>query len=136
MPEVIVNLSAPQEKRMLLEKIRGLEGPHRIEIVKHRKRRSDRQNRYYWPCFVQPFADFLRGQGETITDDEAHLLMRAKFLRQTVVNRETGEAIGQRIRSTTELTTEEFNNYLELCAQWLAENFDIVVPEPDVYREQ
>lgn len=132
--ELTVNMSNPPEKHQLLERLRSLQGEYRVDILRHRKRRSDRQNRYYWPCFVQVFGDFLRAQGEEITDDEVHTLFKAKFLRTTVVNRDTGEVVGQKIRSTTDLDTEEFNDYLENVAKWLAENVGIIVPPPDVYR--
>jgi len=135
MSELVVNLSNPREKRMLLETIRGLEGPHRVEVVKYRPRRTDRQNRYYWPCFVQPLAEFLREQGECYTDQQAHELLKAKFLRQDVHHPLTGRCVGETVRSTTDLNTSEFNEYLDQCAFWLADMFGIVVPEPDVYRE-
>jgi hypothetical protein len=137
MPEsepYIIDMDNAREKALILNTIRGLKGFHRIEIRRYRRRRTDRQNRYYWPCFVQPFADFLRAQGEAVTNDEAHELLKYKFLRQSICNRATGELL-ERVRSTTDLDTQEFNAYLEQCAQWLAEQFGIVVPEPDVWRE-
>lgn len=136
MTELIVNLSDAKEKRNLLETVRTLEGPHRVNICKHRPRRSDRQNRYYWPCFVQPFAEFLRAQGEFVTDDEAHILMKSKFLRRDVINPVTGEIVGETLKSSADLDRDEFNAYLEACAMWLATMFDIKVPTPDIYRER
>jgi hypothetical protein len=132
--ELIVNLSNPPEKGMLLDKIRGMDGSYRLEIVKHRKRRSDRQNRYYWGAFMQPFADYLSAQGETVTADEVHSMFKAKFLRSTVIDRKTGEAIGVKVKSTAELSTEEFNEYLDKVGMWLSER-GFQVPEPEVYRE-
>ena len=136
MDERILNLSDPKQKAELYGLIGGLRGPHRVSWCRHRPRRTDRQNRYYWPCFVKPFGDFLREQGEMVTDDEAHELMKAKFLRRSVVNPATGEVIGETVPSTTALDTSEFNVYLEQCAYWLADMFHIVVPEPDVWRER
>jgi hypothetical protein len=133
--ELIVNLSDAKDKRMLLEMLRALEGPHRVQWCKHRKRRTDRQNRMYWPLVVQPFADFLREQGESYTDDDAHELLKAKFLRVSVANKDTGEVIGEIPRSTTTLTTEEFYDYVEKCVAWLADMFGIECPSPDPYRQ-
>jgi hypothetical protein len=129
---IVVDFAKPAEKQAVLQFVRGLAGPHRVEIVKYRARRTDTQNRYYWPCVVQPFADFLRGQGETITDEQAHDLMKAKFLTVTVTNSGTGEVIGDRVRSTTELNVEEFSEYLEKCIAWLADMFGIECPIPGV----
>jgi hypothetical protein len=134
--EMIVNLDHPHEQRNLLNTIRAMRGTIRVSFCQHRPRRSDRQNKFYWPCFVQPFAEFLREQGEILTDEEAHELLKAKFLRRTVVDRRTGQPVGVAIRSTTDLNTAEFNEYLDRCAYWLADMFGIVVPEPDTYRER
>ena len=136
MTELIVDMSSDREKRLIVDKVRTLQGVWRIAFTRHRPRRTDRQNRYYWPCFVQPFAEFLREQGEEMTDDGAHMLMRAKFLHQTVKDRRTGKMIGATIRSTTELTTVEFNDYLDRCAHWLLDMFRIEVPDPDIYHER
>jgi hypothetical protein len=129
---IVVDFAKPAEKQTVLQFIRNLSGPHRVEIVRYRARRTDLQNRYYWPCVVQPFADFLRGQGETITDEQAHDLMKAKFLTVTVTNSGTGEVIGDRVRSTTELNVDEFSEYLEKVIAWLADMFGIECPIPGV----
>jgi hypothetical protein len=129
---IVVDFAKPAEKQAVLQFVRGLAGPHRVEIVRYRARRTDTQNRYYWPCVVQPFADFLRGQGETITDEQAHDLMKAKFLTVTVTNSGTGEVIGERVRSTTELNVDEFSEYLEKVIAWLADMFGIECPIPGV----
>jgi hypothetical protein len=130
----IIDMDNAREKGLILNQIRGLRGFYRVEITRYRRRRTDRQNRYYWPCFVQPFADFLRSQGETVSNAECHELLKYKFLRATTINRCTGEIL-ERVRSTTDLDTREFNTYLEQCAQWLAEQFGIVVPEPQLWHE-
>lgn len=132
--EHVVNLSDPKDKRLILESIRALQGPHRISWCKHRPRRSDRQNRYYWPCFVQPFADYLRQSKPLFTDEMAHAVLKEMFLKVTVMDENTGREL-EYTRSTTELNTEEFNHYLDEVAKFLAEDCGFVVPEPDQYRE-
>lgn len=129
--EMIIDLSSPSEKQAVLDALRELNGMHRITVVKYRQRRTDAQNRYYWPCVVRPFGDFLREQGEGYTDEMAHEFLKFKFLRQTVPNLSTGEVVGERIRSTTELNTEEFAEYLEHCIAYLAETFGIEVAVPN-----
>lgn len=132
--EQIVNMSDPKSKNFLLSHMRELDGTWRVELVRHRPRRSDRQNRWYWPCFVASFGDWLRAQGDDYTDQEAHEFLRGKFLRRTVVNNETGEIIGDTVTSTASLTTAEFNEYLDKCAAWLAEFTGAVIPEPNIYH--
>lgn len=128
---MILDMSSAAEKRPLLDMIRQLSGLHRVEIVRYRERRTDRQNRFYWPAIVQPFADFLREQGEQYTDEMAHELLKFKFLRQTIPDLATGEVIGERVRSTTELTVQEFAEYVDQCVAYLAETFGITVAMPD-----
>lgn len=134
MSEHIVNLSDTKQLVLMLDHLRQLSGPHRITIVKHRSRRSDRQNRYYWPCFVQVFGDFLRSQGDTYTDDDVHGMFKHKFLKKTAIDKSTGEVLGDYTRSTTDLTTSDFNEYLDNIAAWLG-GFGIRLPEPGEYHE-
>lgn len=129
----IIDLTSHREKNILLQMIRNLQGMYRVEIVKHRKRRSDRQNRFYWPMIVVPFADYLRGQGHDFTDEMAHEVLKKMFLESTIIDKETGEAFTY-VRSTTELSTVEFNDYLDRCAQVLAEH-GVIVPEAGDYHE-
>lgn len=137
----IINFSNAAEKANHIAFVRVLIGVHRVEIVRHRPRRSDRQNRWYHPCFVAVFGDYLRGQGfsvgddaHEITDDEVHMMFRMKFLTQSVFGARDGLHLGDFPRSTTELSTVEFNEYLDKIAAWLA-TFGIVVPEPGVCHE-
>ncbi len=133
MTELIVNFDEPREAATAVQAVRSLRGWHRLTIAAYRKRRSDAQNRYYWPCYVAPFADFLRAQGETITDEQAHEIMKHKFLRVSRYEPGNDEWLTW-TRSTTELSTVEFNTYLDLIATWLAEMFGIVVSDPTNLR--
>jgi hypothetical protein len=131
--ELVLDMSNPREKTMLLNQIRNLLGWHRFDILKYRRRRTDAQNRYYWPCFVGPFADMLRGQGEAVSELEAHEILKQRFLRKAVINQGTGEVL-EYVRSTTELDVSEFNQYLDQCAGFLRE-LGVEVPDPSVYKQ-
>jgi hypothetical protein len=130
MNEYIVDMSDPHAKAVVLAALRGLQGRHRIEVKRYRARRTDAQNRLLWAAINAPFGDFLREQGESYTDEDAHCLLKQKFLRETIVNKDTGEVIGERLRSTTELNTAEFSEYVEKCAAYLADMFGVVVHLP------
>jgi len=133
--EFITDMSNAREKTFLIGALAKLQGPHRVTIVKHKKRRSDRQNRYYWPCFVQPSGEYLREQGQSITDDEVHEGFKLMFLRRTVVDGVTGNHFDV-VGSSAALNTVQFNDYLDQCAAYIAETFGIVVPEPSIYHER
>jgi hypothetical protein len=126
-------MSDRESKRDLLLRLGSLQGEHRITICKHRRRRTDAQNRYYHGCIVRSFHDFLQEQGETYTHDEVHQILAAKFLRVGVPDPRTGEQIAERVRSTTTLNIVEFGNYIESCIAWLADMFGIACPDPQIY---
>lgn len=128
----IVNLDDAVSRAKLINSIRLLHGQHRVEIIKHYPRRTDRQNRYYWPCFVTPFSDWLSDQGDD--PEAAHEILKRRFLTKHITNKDTGESV-EWVGSTTKLTTVEFNEYLDKCAQFLAEFCGIEVPEPNIYHE-
>lgn len=133
---IIDDLSNARVKARLIAAIGGMQGTWRVEMCRYRPRRTDRQNRYYWPCFVKPFADYLVEQGNEFDDaeDSAHEILKREFLSSTVTDRKSGQVFTFQ-RSTTKLTTVEFNAYLDRCARMLAEECGIVVPEPNVFHE-
>lgn len=128
----IIDMDNSEARCRFLNKLRVLRGRWRFEFIRYRPRRSDRQNAFYWSCFVQPFAVWLREQGNDVTEDQAHDILKHKFLR--VETRIGGEVVS-RTRSTTELDTSGFNEYLDNCANWLAEFCGVIVPEPNEYRD-
>jgi hypothetical protein len=81
---------------------------------------------------VHPFAEFLREQGENVTDDDAHQILKTKFLRVVVQDEKAGWL--EYTRSTTSLNTDEFNDYLDRCSAWLFDMFGIQTPDADVYK--
>lgn len=129
--KTIIDCDVPDNKRRLMSQIGTLSGLYRVDMEPARNVRSNRQNAYYWAAIVSAFAQFLTEQDYDITGpDEAHEFLKARFLAVTVTCRTTGEVIGRRVRSTTELDTAQFSEYCERCRAWLAEFFHIVVPDP------
>jgi hypothetical protein len=51
-----------------------------------------------------------------VSAEEAHEFLKAKFLVRRITNHETGEAL-ERVASTTELDTAQFNEYLDNVAR-------------------
>jgi hypothetical protein len=92
-----------------------------ITLQKLRRQRSGRQNRYYWGVLVAMIAE---AAGYS-TPEEAHDALRLHFLQK----HDDGQM--PTIRSTTELTTAEFEEYQSKCRQLATEMFGIYVPEPN-----
>jgi len=133
--EIVTDMSKPSEKQTILAFVRELSGMYRVVIVKYRKRRTDSQNRFYWPAIIAPFGDYLRGQGSGITDEECHEMLKWKFLRETIIDPGTGEVIGEKTRSTTELNTTEFSEYIDKVSAYLQETFGVTVKAAEVFAE-
>ena len=132
--DLVIDFGSDAEKQTLWNALRRLRGKQRVTIKAYRKRRSDAQNRYYWPCFCQPLADLLSEQGEHTTAEEAHEILKNQFLRVTIEDEKAG--LLEFTKSTAGLDVEEFNAYLDACSHWLFEMFGITVPEPEVYYLQ
>jgi hypothetical protein len=138
------NFSDQAEKRKLFDSISPMEGEYRVEIVRYRARRSDRQNRWYWPAFVEPFADWLsETQGQTVDPHVAHSIFKETFLRVCVTDADGAalfDAAGDplmRTRSTTELSTTRFNQYLDECGKLMVDLRVLEeMPDPTIYHER
>jgi hypothetical protein len=132
----VIDFDEPREKAAYIHHVRTLTGRVRVEETRYRPRRSDRQNRYYWPCFVEPFSDWLAVEwGAPVTPEHAHAILKTRYLTARVTNPDTGESL-EYVRSTTELDTAEFNQYLDNVASFLAETCGFEVPEPSIYHER
>lgn len=113
-------------KTKFRKEVARLFGGQSIEIIIHQKRkhRSVQQNRYYW-LIVTMLSDQTG-----YTKEETHAILKSKFLRTEKVNENSG-AIYEYVKSTAELSTTEYMDYLESVRQFAAEEFDIQLPEPN-----
>lgn len=112
--------------------LRGLkDGKHILTAAPYNKR-SLSQNNYYWLIMTDYFQPGLLNIGwqHVKTKDDAHFFMADIFLKVKEFNKETGE-VKERTRSTTELTKEEFNVYLNELWQWAAEWLHVTIPAPN-----
>ena len=92
------------------------------DIRRAKKPRSQNQNSYYWGVVVKAFS-----QEFGYHEHETHQLFGNTYL--TYVKNDI-----QFIRSTTELTTVEMENYLSQCRQYASEN-GLYIPEPNEVDE-
>lgn len=124
-----IQMSSPSEKSVLFKALSGLHGMYTIDIKQARKLRSTAQNRLYWGCYVAALRNHLLKQGDVISDDLIHDIYKNKFLpARPIISHATGELIGMVGGSTTDLSTVEFNEYLDRIQAYLAETFGIELP--------
>lgn len=134
---LLINMSDAAAKRELMIQIGRLSGLYEVYIKPRKRTRSLDQNAYYWAAVVQPFTDWLRlNYGDSKIDKEqAHEMLKVKILGLTekqIPN--SGESVTIIPRSKT-LTVEEFSEYIEKCAAWLAEFCEIVVVPSEMFYE-
>jgi hypothetical protein len=126
--KLFIDMSNPAERNTLWQSLRNLKGLYRIEITRDRKLRTSAQNRLYFGVYVNALRLHLAAQGEPKTADFCHKMLAQKFLLETLFHPVTGEVIGEAPRSTADLTTKEFSDYLDNIQQYLAEEFGIELP--------
>ncbi len=99
-----------------------LDKPWRVEIEPWRKKRSGRQNAYYWKC-LEIIAN------ETGDDkDSLHTYFRRKFL--SPVEKAVMGQTTLCLRSTTDLNTAEFAEYMDRIIAEVGP-FGIAIPSPE-----
>lgn len=93
----------------------------RVEVTvrKYRRTRTLEQNRYYWGVVIYILADFFG-----YSKEEMHEAMKWKFLKQVDMPIET-------VRSTTDLSTKEFSDYIENIVRWASSEYQVVIPDPN-----
>jgi len=125
----------PSTTNNILKVLSSLEGKTvRVTLEKVSAKRSLQQNAYLHLLFTI-FTESLNELGNDFTMDEVKELCKAKFLLVDVMNVETGEIIGQRIKGTSEMTKTELNLFIENIIRWAADYFSIVLPYPSEQLE-
>jgi hypothetical protein len=101
----------------------GLEGKE-VEVVVRlpRKDRSTPENDYYWGCPV-----YLISEHTGYTPDEVHEFLKLKFLSKIIVMAGKDERIP---RSSTELSTLEWERWMTEIREWAAQDLGLDIPEP------
>ena len=128
----VLNGKLETNRELLSDVIKSLEGKDIIIIIeKRRKKRSNPQNSYYFgvviPLMKQGFYNSL---GEHVGTDEIHTFLKNRFLFKEIVNENNAEII-KMPQSTTELTTIQFEEYLDKIREFGLEFLNITIPLPN-----
>lgn len=99
-----------------------------ITLERKKKKRTLSQNSYYWVAIVPGVQEAMRELGHSYSLEMVHDILRMKFL-QVDDPLESGEFI-TRIKSTTELSTMEFQDYITEVAVWTQEFLNVTLPLP------
>ena len=102
----------------------GLEGQEVQAIIRRPQRiRSQNENKYYWGIVVEMISNETGQDKETI-----HNVLKDLFLKERIFLKNKEYEV---IKSTAELTTIQFEEFLRQCRQWASMELGIYVPEPN-----
>jgi hypothetical protein len=121
--------------RPFVEALEHLRGKSVILTVSESKpKRGTQANRYYWGVVVDLIYRALKESGWEINRESTHELLRVRFLSEDHPIGKDGEFV-TRVKSTTELNSTEFGEYLEHCCRFAAEYLNVVIPAPGEQME-
>lgn len=117
---IVVNGNFESDKKSFSDYIRTFNN-HRVEVIirKPKTSRSTLQNSYYFGVVVEILAKELG-----YDKDEIHEILKYKFLQSNAMGMPY-------VKSTTKLSTGEFEDYLEKIRRWAAEFLNINIPLPN-----
>lgn len=133
----------PYEAPIYFEKIQRLEGYEVSVEVKPLKKRSLKQNRYYWGVVVPMIqhrlsdlgytrADLIKDQHPTLLlRDDVHDFLKANFNQTEIVDLD-GSVIGKTTRPTRDLSSIEFTEYIEVIKRWAAQDLELEIKDPKI----
>lgn len=111
------------------ETMKAFEGREvEITLAEPKKTRTNQQNRYYFGPVIEAVIAFDREHGGDMDKDRAHEHLMTEVGGFYEVKREYG-VIKKVRRSSTNLTTKEWGEYMEKIKAW-ASQFGLIIPDP------
>lgn len=112
----------------------------KISIEKYNQPRSLNQNAYYWGVTLKYILAILRDNNPNATIEDAHEFCKLESVgnlishKILVVKEATHVLVG--LKSTSSLTTAEFEAYLERIRKWALDICGVTIPLPNEEVEQ
>lgn len=103
-----------------------------IDVIfkKRINKRSTNQNSYYWGVIVPIVQNCIRVEwGEIHSTDQVHEFLKHNCNYRDVVNEDTGEVL-KVVKSTTENTTKDQEDFHSNCRNLASSFFNTVIPLP------
>lgn len=100
-----------------------------ITFQRFGNKRTTKQNRYYWGVVVKMIKERLTELGHDLDTEEVHDFLKAEFNKiEIVTENEHHLSIP---KSTKDLDSQTFNEYIEKVRQFAAITLEINIPDPD-----
>lgn len=122
--------------RTAFQKFLNLHGDGRYYLkTESKNKRTNNQNRYIHGVLFPGLAEaFVEIGYEGITPEIAKEIAKRRFLTVQITNEETGEVIAEYVKSTSDLSTTETNEFIDAVIRFAAEslNYEIHYPNEQV----
>jgi hypothetical protein len=128
----VVKHKLEKNRELLSDVIKSFEGKDIIITIEKKKRkRSNPQNSYYFGVVIPMMKQgFYNSLGEHVGTDEIHTFLKNRFLFKDIVNENNAEII-KMPQSTTELSTIEWEEYMDSIRAFATEFLSIQIPLPN-----
>ena len=128
----IIDGKITRNRNLFIDALASMDGKEVVLTVKRaKKQRSNPQNNFLWGCVYPIMQKALKDAGHLMTVNDVHDLLKLRFLKETIlINEETGEYI-ERIKSTKELSTTTFAEYVQDIHRFASEYFGVTIPDPN-----
>ena len=101
----------------------------RVVLSENAKKRSCKQNAFYWGQVVAPVLDLFLEWGNEADEDDVHEFLKERFCSSPKILMLQDGKRAPVLKSTTKLTTLEFSDYVEKIRAWAAQ-YDTQIPLP------
>lgn len=110
--------------------IAGMEGKNLVITIKEQgKRRSERQNAYYFGVVIPAIKELFEAAGTSLTPEDVHCFLKehvAGMMKVILLPDGGRRAI---VESSTKLTTVQWEEYMDKIRAWAAQ-WGVVIPLP------
>lgn len=100
-----------------------------ITFQRFGNKRTTKQNRYYWGVVVKMIKERFKELGHELDSDEVHDFLKGEFNKREIVTENDHHLSIP--RSTKDLDSQTFNEYIEKVRQFAAITLEINIPDPD-----
>lgn len=107
-----------------------------LTVDEFKEKRGSQANKYYWKVVLGSIGVGLKDAGwepNKCSKEAVHEMLKREFL--TVDEHLKDGVFLKRTRSTTELDSQEFSEYLEHCIRFAAEYLNVQIPPPGEQME-
>lgn len=122
-------------KNEFVKDIANFEGKEIVITIEIKtKKRSLKQNKYYWGVVVPLVKEGMIGVGYRMTKETTHEYLISNFNIIELVNEHSGEIL-KSIGRTSEMNTKEMIDYFAKITLWSVTYLGVEIPEPNEQLE-